>query len=138
MAIVDFIAIPTLGILSIRGYWEEALRTNTRALDAARQLNDQTAVARFAHNTAMMYQQRGELTEAKRLYEESLTIAKQLGDQEGMASTLHALGILAEKEGNKIQAVQSLQSALEIYEKLHHPNKESAQRALAWVEGKGE
>ncbi|MBM4255934.1 MAG: tetratricopeptide repeat protein [Deltaproteobacteria bacterium] len=106
------------GLLPLRGYWEEAIRTGIRALDAARQLGDQTAIGRFTYRTAIMHQQRGELTEAQGLYEESLRIAKQLGDQSGIASTLHALGVLEQNQGELAEAKGLYEESLGINKQL--------------------
>jgi tetratricopeptide (TPR) repeat protein len=79
------LASPTSGMLSVRGYWDEAVRFGEQALQAARSSHDEAEIANHSHNVAVMYENRGELAEARRLYDESLEIAKRLGNQSGVA-----------------------------------------------------
>ncbi|HYG09392.1 MAG TPA: toll/interleukin-1 receptor domain-containing protein, partial [Pyrinomonadaceae bacterium] len=86
--------------LTLRGYWDEAIRTGEQGLTAARISSIEQWIALFAHNLAMVYQDRGELLKARRLYDESLEIDKRLPNQRGTAFTLHQLAILAQMQGH--------------------------------------
>lgn len=108
------LANPVDGMLSVRGYWDEAVRLGEQALQAARSSNDETKIAGFSHNIAVMYQMRGEIDEARRLYNESLEIEKRLGNQGGVASTLHELGRLAHKQGGFNEARRLYSESLKI------------------------
>lgn len=121
--------------MTVRGHWSEAIRGGEKALEAARKASSESKIARFAHNLAITYQNRGEIEEARRLYNESLEIKKRLGNQSGIASTLHALGLLNEKEGRADEAIRLLREAIPIYEKLKHPYEEMARGVLARLEG---
>ncbi len=129
------LANPVSGMLSVRGYWDEALRLGELALKAVRSSQIEVQVASLSHNLAVMYQNRGELPEARRLYNESLEIKKKLGNQGGIASTLHQLGRLAEAQGDKAEASQLFREALSIFERLGSPNAEIARRSLERVKG---
>jgi tetratricopeptide (TPR) repeat protein len=111
-------AYPMDEMLSVRGYWNEALSVDELALRAARSSQDETQVANLAHIAAVMYQSRGELEEARRLYDESLEINKRLGDQSGVAATLHQLGRLAQDQGELDEARRLFNESLEIEKQL--------------------
>jgi tetratricopeptide (TPR) repeat protein len=104
--------------LDVRGYWDEHTKWGERAMEAARQAKDQKAVGRFAHNTAVVHQRRGDYAQAHHLYQESLDIARKLGDQAGTASSLHQLGLLAHDQGDYAQARRLYQESLDIKRKL--------------------
>jgi tetratricopeptide (TPR) repeat protein len=106
------------GLLRIHGYWDEAIWRGKQALESAQNLRYEAAVARFAHNTAITFQHRGELEEAQRLYNESLEIKKRLGNQSGIASTLHELGRLAQAQGDLKEARRLYNESLEINKRL--------------------
>jgi tetratricopeptide (TPR) repeat protein len=106
------------GLLTMHGYWDEAIRRGEQALKAANNLQDEAAIAHFAHNTAITFQDRGELDEARRLYSKSLEIKKRLGNQSGIAITLHELGRLAQVQGNLEEAQRLYGESLEIKKKL--------------------
>lgn len=100
--------------LDLRGYWDEAIRRGEQALNAARYLADGERIAHFAHNVAVIHQNRGEVSEAHRLYDESLEIVKRLANQSGIASTLHQLGRLAQEQGKVEEARRLYDESLEI------------------------
>ncbi|HYO62905.1 MAG TPA: toll/interleukin-1 receptor domain-containing protein, partial [Pyrinomonadaceae bacterium] len=106
------------GMLNVRGYWDEALRRNEQALKAARNAADESGVAAFTHNTALMYQDRGQLEEVQRLYEESLEIERRLGNQSGIAKSLHQLGRLAQDKEELDEARRLYKESLEIERRL--------------------
>jgi tetratricopeptide (TPR) repeat protein len=106
------------GLLSVRGYWDEAIRRSDQALEAARSLKNEMVIAGLAHSVAVMHQLRGELAEARRLYDESLEISKRHGDQSGAASTLHQLGRLAEDQGDLAEARRLYDESLGIKRRL--------------------
>jgi tetratricopeptide (TPR) repeat protein len=107
------------GLLRMHGYWDEAIRSGEQAIESARKLPDELAIARFAHNTAVTFQNRGELEEARRLYDQSLDIKKRLGNQSGIASTLHQLGRLAQEQGELEEARRLYEESLEIKKRLN-------------------
>jgi tetratricopeptide (TPR) repeat protein len=104
--------------LDVRGYWQEAIVRGEQALKAARTLSNESLIVIFAHNLAVIYQQRGELVEAGRLYDESLEINKKLGNQSGIAISLHQLAMLAQAQGEIAEARRLYDESLEISKKL--------------------
>jgi tetratricopeptide (TPR) repeat protein len=112
------IALPEIGMLSIRGYWAEALKVNQQALEAARQSNSRLELADFAHNLAVIHGNCGELKDAQELYNESLKISRELANQQGIANTLHQLALLSQLEGKYAEAHRGYSESLEIQRKL--------------------
>ena len=110
------------GFLTVRGYWDEAIRRGEQALEAAHNLSIEDLIAHFSHNLAIMYQSRGELAQARRLYDESLEIEKRLGNQRGIAISLHELGRLAQKQGEIEEARRLYNESLEIKKRLGDQN----------------
>lgn len=117
-SIAGILANPVDGVLSVHGYWDEAIRRGEQGLKAARNSTNEGAIASFAHNAAVMNQFRGDLEEARRLYDESLEIKKKLGNQSGIATTLHELGRLAHSQGELAEARRLYDESLEIEKKL--------------------
>jgi tetratricopeptide (TPR) repeat protein len=116
------LAAPLDGMLSVRGYWGEAVKLGEQALQAARSFQDEARVAGLLHNLAFMYQNRGELAEARRLYGESLDIKKRLGNQGSVATTLHNLAMLAHNEGELEEARRLYSESLDISKSLGNQN----------------
>lgn len=109
-----------VGMLGVRGYWDEAVKLGEQALQGARSLQDEAYIAGLSHNLAFMYQERGEFAEARRLYDESLEVNKRLGDQKSVAITLHQLGWLAQIRGELEEARCLYDESLEIKKRLGH------------------
>lgn len=112
------LAVPTKGVLRVRGYWDEALRIAGQALTAARSAKSEEQVSKWSHNLAMMYEDRGKLEEAHRLYDESLKIKEKLGNELGIAYTLHQLAILAQHRGALAEARSLYDESLKVKKKL--------------------
>ncbi|HEV7857887.1 MAG TPA: toll/interleukin-1 receptor domain-containing protein [Pyrinomonadaceae bacterium] len=120
--IAYLLAGPASGMLSVHGYWDEAIHRNKQALNAARNSAVEREIAAFTHNVAAMYQERGEVEEARKLYDESLAISKKLGNQILIASTLHQLGKLAQEQGKLEEARKVYDESLQISKKLGNQN----------------
>ncbi len=106
------------GLLTIRGYWDEAIQRGEQALKAAHNLQNEVAISHFAHNTAIIFQERGQLDEARRLYNVSLEINKRVDYQRGIAMTLQALGTLAQDQGELDEARRLYDESLKIESRL--------------------
>jgi tetratricopeptide (TPR) repeat protein len=122
MGMAYVLARPVDGMLSVRGYWDEAVRLGELAFQAARAAKDEASIAGLSHNLAVMYANRGELAEARRLYGESLDIAKRLGNRRSIASTLHNLAAVALDSGD-------LDEAKNLYIESLSINKESGDQS---------
>jgi tetratricopeptide (TPR) repeat protein/MinD-like ATPase involved in chromosome partitioning or flagellar assembly len=116
------IANPVSGMLSIHGFWDEAMRRNKQSLAAARKASDERLIAAFTHNVAVFQQMRGELFEAQRLYSESLEISRNFNERPNMASTLRQLGSIAREQGDLMEAQQLFNESLEISNSLGDRN----------------
>jgi tetratricopeptide (TPR) repeat protein len=112
------LAQPVDGMLSVRGYWDEAVRLGEQAFKAAHVAKGEVNIAIFSYNVAVMYENRGELAEARRLFEESLEIDKRLDNQSGVAVSLHQLGMLALDAGETEEARRLYGESLEIDKRL--------------------
>jgi tetratricopeptide (TPR) repeat protein len=111
---------PVGGMLSVHGYWDQAIKLNEQAVKAAFESGSENEVAAFKHNLAIMHWKRGELEIARRLYNESLDIDKRLGNQGGIAISLHQLASLAQYKGELEEARRLYNESLEITKTLGH------------------
>jgi tetratricopeptide (TPR) repeat protein len=102
------------GMLSVRGYWDEALKRGEQAMGAARKDNNEQRVAVFAANTANIRVGRGEYGEAEQVYQETLAAFRKLGDDPSAATCLHHLGVLAQEQGKLKEARRLYTESLEI------------------------
>ncbi|HEX7314612.1 MAG TPA: tetratricopeptide repeat protein [Pyrinomonadaceae bacterium] len=112
------LAHPVKGMLSVRGYWDEAVRLGEQALHAAHSAKDKANVSGLSHNVAVMYQNRGEIAKARHLYGESLKIEKRLGNRNGVASITSQLGIIHYLLGEFEEAKAKHEESLVIRRKL--------------------
>jgi tetratricopeptide (TPR) repeat protein len=104
--------------LHLRGYWEDAISRGELALQAARRMAHEDAIAHFAHNIAITRLHRGEVGEARRLYDESLAIQKTLENRSGIAGTLHQLARLAQDQGETDEARRLYDESLAIKKQI--------------------
>jgi tetratricopeptide (TPR) repeat protein len=106
--------LPSEGMLSVRGWWDEAIRLNQRALDAVRVSDDKEWIAYFSLMVGSWRDMRGETAEAKRLLAESLDIYRSLGDEQRLSHVLHGLGMIAQREEDRDQAKRLFRESLGI------------------------
>jgi tetratricopeptide (TPR) repeat protein len=118
MRMAEALANPAGGMLSVRGYWDEAVRLGEQALRAAHSLQDKEEVGRFSLGTAGLHRHRGELDGAQRLYEESLNIGRELNDQSAIALSTWGLGNVSLGKGYLARAEKLFQEALETFRTL--------------------
>lgn len=114
------VGLPVSGVFSVRGFWDDAIKVNEQALEAARQSKSQLEISRFAHNLAVMYDSCGERTRARLLLNESLDIVKVMGLEQSIAMRLHQLGSLALYQGEIAEARRLYNESLEIEKKLEN------------------
>ncbi len=126
--------------LDLRGYWDETIRRGEQLLAIARKLADESWIALFTHNVAILHQNQGALDKARRLYGESLDIKKRLGNQSGIATTLHQLAWLAQGQGELEEAHRLYSESLDINKRLGDQSGiASTLHQLAWLaQGQGE
>jgi tetratricopeptide (TPR) repeat protein len=118
MRIADVIAAPASGVLSIHGYWDDAIARGEQAAEAARRAGDESAAARFEGNAATILTDRGEYAKARETHERVLETYKRLGDEASVAVSLHQLGVLAQAQGDYATAQAHYAESLDIFKKL--------------------
>jgi tetratricopeptide (TPR) repeat protein len=104
--------------LDLRGYWDEAIRAGEQAVAAAREANDDLALAAFSGNVGTMRQGRGEYPAAKTAHQEALEAFRKLGSEKNVAVALHQLGMLGQDQGDLAEARRLYQESLAIKKKL--------------------
>ena len=101
-------------LLTIHGYWDEAVRSAEQAAAVAREAGDDIRFANFTTNVAMIRKNRGEYEEAERVYRAALEICDRLGHVESVAACLHQLGMIAEELGDSEEARRLYDESLSI------------------------
>src|SRR2546423_169524 len=116
--IANILANPVEGMLGVRGYWDEAIKRNEQARDAAREINWEDNKALYSLRAAITRQYRGEYDAARIAYEEALAIFRKLNYESNVAVALHQLGWLAQAQGEIEEARRLYKESLEIAKKL--------------------
>lgn len=106
------------GLLTMRGYWDEAIQRGEQAVAAAYANKDEASVAAFAGNVAIIRQKRGEYDEAKQAYSQAVAAFRKLGNETNVAIGLHLLAMLAQEQGEPEEARQLYNESLEIRKRL--------------------
>ncbi|HEX8845076.1 MAG TPA: tetratricopeptide repeat protein [Pyrinomonadaceae bacterium] len=118
MEIANVLANPVIGMLSVRGYWDEAIRRGEQAVVAAQKAENEWAVAKFAGNAAGIRMNRGEYDEARRTYQQALTAFRKLEGEANVAVCLHQLAIIAQQQGEIEEARRLYDESLGIAKRL--------------------
>jgi tetratricopeptide (TPR) repeat protein len=113
---------PVAGVLTIRGYWDDAIRCNEQATAAARKANNEGAIAHFSTNLATILLNRGEHDEARQAYQQALVTFKKLGEHKNVSAVIHQLAVIAQNQGEIEEARQLYNESLEIAKKLGDQN----------------
>ncbi|HEX5705256.1 MAG TPA: tetratricopeptide repeat protein [Pyrinomonadaceae bacterium] len=92
-------ALPSTGMLSVRGYWDEALAVSKLALTMARRSGSEHQIASWLNNVAGSYYRRGDIRAARELADESLALQRNLGNKLILGQILHNLAIIAHSLG---------------------------------------
>lgn len=106
------------GLLTMRGYWDEAIQRGEQAVAAASADKDEGAVAGFAGNIAIIRQRRGEYDGARQAHSQAVAAFRELGNEKNIAAGLHMLAMLAQDQGEVVEAQQLYQESLEISRRL--------------------
>jgi tetratricopeptide (TPR) repeat protein len=116
--IAHILAGPVTGVLSVHGYWDEAIRRNEQARDAAREMKREHETAIYSQRAGIIRQNRGEYEAARIANEEALAIYRKLDQKSNEAVALHQLGRLAQDQGELVEARRLYDESLEIKKKL--------------------
>ena len=95
--------------------------------------SDERLVVQVQGELGIIAQDQGDYPEARQLYGQSLAIFERLDNQSGRASTLHQLGALAYKQGDFEHALTYAVQASILFDSLHSPDREIAQRLIATI-----
>lgn len=110
------------GFLSVRGYWDEAIRRGEQSLKAAKAARNEWHIGAFANGLGVMLSNRGDYSSAKKYYELAVEVARRLDEKQGLAATLHQLARLAEDQGDVEEARPLYNESLEISKSLGNQN----------------
>lgn len=102
------------GFLDQRGYWDEAIKSNSHAAAAARTSNQKLDAAIYSHRIGLLKYRRGLYDEAREASEEALSIYRALGSKNNVAVALHQLAMLAHDQGKLDEARRLHNESLEI------------------------
>lgn len=113
-------------MLYTRGYWDEALSCDERAVMAAQKMKDDLSAAYFSGLAATIRIERGEYSEARKTYEAALTAFEKAGSEPGVATALHQLGRIAQSQGDFMEAREFYNRSLEIRKRLNEQSSIAA------------
>ena len=108
--------------LSLRGYWDEAIRSGEQAEEAARQLNNDWDTVAAMALVASIRIGRGEYKKAEITYRKAVEVFKGMGSEKNVAASLHQLGVIAQQQGELERARQYYDESLEISKRLDNQN----------------
>jgi tetratricopeptide (TPR) repeat protein len=106
------------GLLTMHGYWDEAIQRGEQAVAAAHADKNEAAVAVFAGNVAIIRHNRGEYDEAKQAHLQAVAAFRKLGYEHNVSVGLQHLALLAQERGEPDEARQLYDESLEINKRL--------------------
>ncbi|MGB7925085.1 MAG: tetratricopeptide repeat protein [Pyrinomonadaceae bacterium] len=109
--------------LDLRGYWDEAIRRGEQAVAASHEAENESSIAQFIGNVAVIRMQRGEYEEARQTYQQALVTFKKSGGEVNVAACLHQLGRLAHDQGEIEEARRLYNESLEINKRLDNQSR---------------
>ena len=122
MRLVDVLATPEKGMLSVRGYWDETIRRGEQAVAAARAVQDEYSVATFAGNVAIIREHRGQYDAARQTYKQVIEVFRQLNEQRDVAIGFFNLASIAKHQGEFAEARRLYDESVEIFKKFGDEN----------------
>jgi tetratricopeptide (TPR) repeat protein len=112
------LASALFGLFQVRGYWQDAVRANKVALEAAFRAQDRPGQAQAYRDLGVAYRWLGSHDQAAASLEQSLAIYRELGDRQGQAADLGSLGVVHERRGHYARAGSSLEEGLAVFRQL--------------------
>jgi DNA-binding SARP family transcriptional activator/tetratricopeptide (TPR) repeat protein len=107
------------GFAEVKGYWDEAIAANTVALQASRDLADQTRTARACLQLSVVNKQVGRGDATMSLAEEAAGVYQSLGDQRGLAEALDHVGQAHQRAGRAREALAYFDEARTLYGRVN-------------------
>lgn len=106
------------GFLDLRGYWNEVLKCNRQAIEAANFTKNEHDAAVFSQRVGIIQHDQGLYAEARLSTESALMIYRSLNSEKNIAVSLHELGRLAQGQGELAEARRLYNESLEISKRL--------------------
>jgi DNA-binding SARP family transcriptional activator len=103
------------GFVEIRAYWDEAIAAHTLALQACRDLDDQTRIAQASLELSVVCQQAGRHEATLALAEEAAAIYRSLADLRGQAEALDQIGLVNQRAARSREALAYFREAKTLY-----------------------
>jgi tetratricopeptide (TPR) repeat protein len=107
--------------LQLQGHWQAAREHVAYALEAAQQLRDNGALARWRYYAGLVQDELGDYEQAERDYQTSLELARSEGETGLQAEALRRLGWLAQVCGDQSVAEERYRQAIELHRRADDP-----------------
>ncbi len=121
-------------ILIAQKEWVAARATLNQTLTLQREIGDRKGEGTTLDRLGRLYDDIGEDQKSWRSYEQAWQIEIEVGDRRGLAITFHNIGALYSKQALSKKMLEEmlafLHHAQKIFEQIHHPIKERAERNL--------
>jgi tetratricopeptide (TPR) repeat protein len=106
------------GFYLVRSYWEDWVRVNLAALEAACRLGDRAAQAQAHNDLGVANTRLGQYEQAVACYQQGLAIRRELGDRRGQAASLSNVSAVHAFQGRYAEALACLRQSLAIDREL--------------------
>jgi tetratricopeptide (TPR) repeat protein len=116
--LVNTVGPPATGFLSLRGYWNEAIRCNEQGMVSEQHLGNKKNEGVYLGRAGTMYYRRGDYIAARNLLEQALEIARQQNDENNISDWVNQLGNMANSQGDLERASELYNESLAISKKL--------------------
>ena len=105
-----------VGFVEIKGYWDDAIKAQTLALQACRELADPARIARASLELSVVSQQAGRHEATLALAEEAASIYQSLADKRGLADALDQIGLANQRGARSREALAYFDEARTLYD----------------------
>ena len=106
------------GFYLVRSYWEDWVRVNQAALEAAGRVGDRAAEAQAHNDLGVANTRLGRYERAVACHQQGLAIRRELGDRHGQAASLSNVSSVYAWQGRHAEALACLQESLAICREL--------------------
>ncbi|OLB67130.1 MAG: hypothetical protein AUI10_00890 [Actinobacteria bacterium 13_2_20CM_2_72_6] len=113
------------GFFDHRGYRQEWVTVNRKALAVARRTGDLPAEAYACRDLGVAYERQGRYDEALASLDAGLAIFRRLGDLSGQARSLTSIGVIHHRQGRYPKALRCHRDALASHRRLGDRNGEA-------------
>ncbi|MFG3556704.1 BTAD domain-containing putative transcriptional regulator [Micromonospora sp. NPDC047557] len=119
--------------LGRRGYWDDLIAVQNRALAAAERHGDRAAMAQAHRDIVAAFSETARFEAARQHLESALILLIDLADRVGQAHTLLTLSWVCEREGDQAAALRHDEQALRLFRAAGHETGEArALNAVGW------